>query len=738
VVSQAGNLAASVSRRACQAAALAIWCIVPSLLSGQAAPTTTSPPPVIRVHVTGDAGPLSGVIVTGGVRALRTDEAGRATLRPRPGPVTVAVRRLGLMPDSARVDARGGMDTTLVFVLRPRATVIAPVIVSSTRTERRVEDEPLRVEVLAGEDIREKTEMRPADLRVLLTEMPGVRVQTTSPSLGAASVRVQGLRGRYTQILTDGLPLYGAQAGSFGLLQIPPLDLRQAEVIKGAASALYGPGALGGVLNLVSRHTPDSSEVLANQTARGGSDVVLFGSRDIRPGVGTTMLAGVHTQRASDVDGEGWTDIPGFRRAELRSRLFASDSAERTLMLTAGGFAEDRGGGLLADGSAGAAFPESLSTRHLDVGGTVRSRIGDAVAVAARVAGNVQERVRRFGLRREVEHASTAFAEVTGTVAAGAHTLLAGVAAQLERYRSVDVPRFDEDRATPAVFVQHTWSPNDWLSTQLNGRCDASSTYGTICSPRLSLLAHSGRMLSARLSGGGGWAAPSPLIEETEVFGLSPVRGPLRVAAERARTLSLDVSSLHGPLEVSGTLFASRVANPVGLRSVAGDTTGVVELVNAVGPARVHGAELFAVYNEEPIVVTAFYAASRTQETSPSTGLIRESPYVPTTSAGLDAAFEEDDSGMRAGVEIFYTGHQALEDNPYRTVSPAYVTVGLLLSQRVGRADVYLNLENLTDVRQTRRDPLLRPTPGEGGRRTVDAWAPLDGRAMNLGLRVRL
>lgn len=80
--------------------------------------------------------------------------------------------------------------------------------------------------------------MRPGNIAMLVRETPGVRVQTTSPALGAANVRIQGLKGRYTQILADGLPLYGGQTPSIGLLQIPPTDLGQVEIIKGAASAL--------------------------------------------------------------------------------------------------------------------------------------------------------------------------------------------------------------------------------------------------------------------------------------------------------------------------------------------------------------------------------------------------------------------------------------------------------------------------------------------------------------------
>src|SRR3954470_21425402 len=151
------------------------------------------------------------------------------------------------------------------------------VIVRSTRTDKRVQDEALRVEVLGREEIEEKLLMTPGDIAMLLSETTGLRVQVTSPGLGAASLRIQGLRGRYTQLLSDGLPLYGGQSGSIGLLQIPPMDLEQVEVIKGVASALYGSSALGGVINLVSRRPQEAErEVLLNRTSRGGTDTALW------------------------------------------------------------------------------------------------------------------------------------------------------------------------------------------------------------------------------------------------------------------------------------------------------------------------------------------------------------------------------------------------------------------------------------------------------------------------------
>jgi iron complex outermembrane receptor protein len=92
----------------------------------------------------------------------------------------------------------------------------------------------------------------------------------------------------------------------------------------------------------------------------------------------------------------------------------------------------------------------------------------------------------------------------------------------------------------------------------------------------------------------------------------------------------------------------------------------------------------------------------------------------------------------RGGLELYYTGRQALEDNPYRARSAAYLIVGLLVERRIGRVRVFLNGENLGNVRQTRYDPLLLPAPGRGGRWTTDAWTELSGRTVNGGIRWEL
>ena len=204
----------------------------------------------------------------------------------------------------------------------------------------------MRVEVLDAEEIDEKLMMTPGDVVMMLNEMGGMRVQATSPSLGAASVRIQGMRGRYTRFLSDGLPLFGEQV-SLGLMQIPPLDLGRVEVIKGVASSLYGAGAMSGVVNLVSRRpgTKPERQLLLNRSSRGATDAGLWYSAPLSGHWGFTLLASANGQQRTDVDDDGWADLPKYARAVVRPRVFWDDHAGRTFFATAGGTWEDRTGG---------------------------------------------------------------------------------------------------------------------------------------------------------------------------------------------------------------------------------------------------------------------------------------------------------------------------------------------------------------------------------------------------------
>ena len=165
--------------------------------------------------------------------------------------------------------------------------------------------------------------------------------------------------------------------------------------------------------------------------------------------------------------------------------------------------------------------------------------------------------------------------------------------------------------------------------------------------------------------------------------------------------------------------------------------------MNAPLAATTWGTELLARLVQGPARVTATYAYLRATEWDPDAGGVptakRDVPLAPRHTAGVVGSLEQEER-YRVGLEVYYTGRQALTDNPYRTTSRPYVIVGLLgerwLETRAGTARLFINFENIGDVRQTRYDSLLLPFRGKGGRWTTDAWTELSGFTVNGGVRL--
>lgn len=687
----------------------------------------------VRVEVRSEGQPVSDAVVVAGTVHGVTDARGLAELRVPAGAQRITVSKDGYIAVTAELTIDAGGEAAVAVELPVAPSVDEDVIVvASTRTGRRVEDQPTRVEVLDREEIEEKMLMTPGDIVMMLNEMGGLRVQATSPSIGAASVRVQGMQGRYTRFLSDGLPLFGQQVGGLGLLQIPPMDLGQVEVIKGVASAFYGAGAMGGVVNLLSRRprAEPAYDALLNVSTLGGMDAVMFLSSAARQGWSGSLLAGGHRQTQNDRDDDGWGDVAGYERAIVRPRAFWDGGDGRSASLTAGLTWEDRTGGTMTGrtvAATGAPYREALDTRRYDLGGTVQTLVASRFVVTARGSATWQRHVHAAGSTAERDRHSNAFGEVALRGAAGAATWVTGLAYERDAFDPRDVPQFAYTFDVPGAFAQLDAPLTPWLSVSAGGRVDVHSEYGTFVSPRASALIRLGAW-SSRASAGRGFFAATPLTEETEAAGLTRLRVPTPLRAEQGTSVSLDLTRAFGAATVTATVFGSRIADPLQVERGVSYT-----LFNQTEVATNAGVELLGTWRRGAFAATGNYTYVRARE---GDGVARQdADLTPRHGAGLVGMWEAEDAG-RVGIELYYTGRQRLEANPYRDTSRPYVVVGLLAERRVGRVRLFVNAENLTDVRQTRWNSLLRPGQGPDGRWTVDAWAPLDGRVFNGGVRI--
>jgi outer membrane receptor for ferrienterochelin and colicins len=542
------------------------------------------------------------------------------------------------------------------------------------------------------------------------------------------------MRGRYTRFLADGLPLFGQQVGGLGLLQIPPMDLGQVEVIKGVASALYGAGAMGGVVNLVSRRpgAEASWEMLANRSTLGATDSIVFGSAPLTSRWSASLLGGGHWQERRDIDDDGWADVAAYERGVLRPRFFWDGGNGNSAFLTAGVTHENRRGGTVFGSilpHTGAPYPEALDTRRYDLGGSGHFLVDNRYLISVRGAAASQRHHHVYGDLAERDRHGMLFGEVSVLGTAGRHTWVAGAAIERDAYDPRDVPVFRYRHASPGLFLQDDFAVASWLTISAGGRADFHSQYGTFLSPRVSALLKSDGWTS-RISVGQGFFAPTPLTEETEAAGLSRLVIPQPLKAERGRSFSIDVTRSVGPGSYTVTFFSSRVRNPLHV-----ERADQYELTNLEEAATNRGVELLATLRRAAFSTTATYTYVRSRQVEG--GQRVDVPLTPRHSFGVVGMWEEEDAG-RIGIECYYTGQQRLEFSPFRSSSQPYLILGVLAEKRLGKFRLFINAENLTDVRQTKWDPLVRPVPGADGRRTVDAWAPLDGRVFNGGIRLDL
>jgi iron complex outermembrane receptor protein len=520
------------------------------------------------------------------------------------------------------------------------------------------------------------------------------------------------------------------------------MDLAQVEVIKGAASALYGSSALGGVINLLSKQPPASGtggtrEILLNGTSLGGGDAVVFATGRLSGDWGYSLLGSAHRQGRIDQDEDGWTDVPGYNRVVARPRLFWNNVRGETLYLTAGATLEERAGGTLPGRSApdGSTYDEALTTERFDIGSVGSFTLTRAWLLTARASAMSQRHGHTFGTQQEDDRHTTGFAEAALSRATSEGVTVVGLALQSDWYRNRDLPSFDFTHVVPGVFLHAEWTPERAITVAGSARLDRHSAYGTFLNPRVSALIKPGGAWNVRGSAGTGFYAPTPLNEETEVIGLSRLAPNFDIDAEKARSASLDLGGVLGAFEVNATVFGSVIDRAVQVRTSQTES-GRIDLVNAEGPTRTYGTELLARYRREPWHVTGSYTYTRSSESDPeSPGSRREVALTPRHSLGVVGMWEAEGI-TRIGIEMYVTGRQALEDNPFRTTSEPYVVLGLLAERRIGPARIFINFENITGIRQTNYDPLVLPARASDGRWTTDAWAPLEGRVVNGGMRL--
>ena len=607
----------------------------------------------------------------------------------------------------------------------------------TTRADRPVAAEPVSVTVVGREELTQRGIGHPTDLVRLLPERSQARSQPQSGSLDGTRLRLNGVPGQYTGLLVDGLPILGSQPGAFGLLQLSPLEFDQVEVISGAATSFASGGAAAGLVNLVSRRPErDQLRLGVNQSSEKGGDLLFWGSRRQSPTISATLFADLHQQRLVDSDDDGWGEFPRAIRVSVRPRIYVDRPNGDGLVVMLGAMSEDRTGGFLRTNTGADLYREERRTRRFDGGLIGRRSLGNRGKLQYKFSVVAQSVRSAFDELLERDHRSTLFTELTYHNDLGPVDVVAGASYLRETLREGDFSGFDFTHEIPSIFGMVTKTLSERLIATVAGRCDYHNVHGLLCVPRLDLLFRPTQRLEIRAHGAAGYNPGTPFADEAETLGLHAMI-PVSTKAEKTLSSGFDIQWRRQRFTVVGSAAYTRVRLPIRAVPFAGDPAFRLRLINVAEPTRVASAELRVEYRKDPVVLESFFGVTRATEGVPDGSTRRDANLTPRHSFGASFQWRAPvGAGTAMSLDATHVGPQTVTDNPFLAKTAGYAILNAVVSQRSGRARLYLSAENLMNVRLVDYHPVFFATPLPGGRRTASPWAPLRGRVLSLGALV--
>lgn len=653
-------------------------------------------------------------------------------------------------------------DKPIIIFLHHSHEHLEEVVVSATRTGRMIEDEPIRVEVIDGEELDEKANMAPANIAVALKESTGIQVQQTSATSANQTFRIQGLDGRYTQLLLDGFPMFGGFSGGLSILQIPPLNLKQIEIIKGSNSTLYGGGAIAGLVNLVTKEPMNEREIsgMINYTSAKGLDLNTFYAQKFGK-IGVSLYATRNTQEAYDPNDDHMSDIPKISRYTLNPKLYFYLSERTKLGIGLNYATEKRTGGYLPaiDGDVKDGFKEQNNSDRWATTFKLEHRMGESGKLTVKNTFNGFNRTIQLPDYQFDAVQQASFSEINYFNHQAKNDWIVGLNMWTDHFTDkapytipigINPPIINRSYKQLVLggFVQHTLNVSEKLTLESGLRLDvASSTseYTTGATktqsfllPRLSMLYKINEHWSSRLGGGLGYKTPTLFTEESEQIYFRQLRslpfGTLK--SEQSVGLNWDVNykvkvGEESTLSMNQLLFVTRLNDPLTLASgqILGENYYFFQ--NGNGHINVQGLETNVRLNLPHFHI--FWGYSFIDTKRAYNQLNNEIPLTARHKLYNVVMYEIEDE-LRVGLEAYYVGSQRLNTG---LATRSYWTCGFMVEKKWEHFSIYINFENFLDARQSRWQAMFSGTVQQP-KFVTDIYAPTDGRIINGGIKIRL
>ncbi len=684
--------------------------------------------------------PLLGATITeeGTTNGASSDEAGRVKVSVTgTGAVAFIVQYISYRTQRIIVDIPQ-QDSVMQIVMAPDGTVLGEVTVTSVRTNSRIEDVPTRVEVLGLDDLNEENGVKPGNIMSLLGDIAGIQLQQVSASSGNTFARIQGLNGRYTQLLKDGMPLFSGLSGSFGILQIPPLDLKQIEIIKGSVSTLYGGDAIGGIINLVSKDPTPEMElaVTANRSTLSETNINAYSARRFNK-FGFTLFAGQTFQKQSDVDKDGLSDAPEVGSTVIHPKIVFYFNPKSTVTLNYTGTFDKRKGGDM-----------SWFTIHTDtlyhVNNSIQRHSSDAkwfyeLSQTSNLTLKFSNSylTQRLGTKAYDFNATQLiyFSEASYFYKIKNMEWVGGLNFNGDQFDNSSTQLTEiknYNYSTAGAFIQNTLLLAEKLTIESGFRGDYHNKYGFFALPRLSFMYKFSNPFTARINGGFGYKIPNLITYVNPETDLAIIAPNTTLKPELSDGINADVNFhklLFNKLNitVNQAFFITNIRQPVDDSSV---WQSVIALANGAEALQTKGLQTYARIKYRSFEFYASYVFTDVKKLYDASHPV----LVVTPRHNFSTTFFYEPNEMwRGGIESSFIAGQLNQD--YMPVKD-YLLFAAMLQCNIGKTSFVLNGENLLDFRQNKGSKIYDGTIANPVFHKL--WAPIDGRVINLSVKWQL
>ena len=307
-----------------------------------------------KVISNGSPLPYANVFIEGTTNGFISNEKGIFEIKNLElGKYTVVFSLTGFESQKIQVEiTQKNLEITLDIQLKENLYELEEVVISGTRTSKKITDSPVMVNVL---NQRTLNSVQACNISDGLKFQPGLRVETDCQTCNYTQLRMNGMAGGYSQILINGRPIFSPLTGLYGLEQLPTNMIEKIEVVRGGGSSLYGSSAIGGTVNIITKIPKKNSFELNSfyQNIYGKADDIVFsGNASL---VSENKNSGVafffnHRDRDwYDENDDNYSELPKLENTSFGTNLFFLPKDNQKLEISISNLNEYRYGGEMVE-----------------------------------------------------------------------------------------------------------------------------------------------------------------------------------------------------------------------------------------------------------------------------------------------------------------------------------------------------------------------------------------------------